>query len=228
MVLQTITNLNDSKINSSKNSHLSYGNKKNKDYSITCTNISNPPKDFYLFQTFDGQKSKTASLVWEASSEKMARNTKILFEWDKTYSFVWQGYGLVQPGFVKKQSGKLSIEIDNNNAIFGIKNSAPLLTLSKRSASSDISITVTEDIPSSKFAVGIGMDEYATFIEQAYPERKHQFEKKSRYWLACRNDITQGMVLSESNKDPKIEIIFGKNNFHQNFEFNGENFIKKY
>jgi hypothetical protein len=179
-------------------------------YSVKCTNKSSENKYVYIFQRTENQTSVIASLVWVATKYKVPKDGDFTFEWLENVSYVWQGYGSVQPKVVFKAQG-IKAALPETEITFLIKDSTPIFEDVKQCDISGMRVTCKYNIPENQFGVGIGMSNVATFLVQAVPDKEQEFEVNPIYWIACSDNIETGMVLSESSKDPKAKIVFPNN-----------------
>lgn len=183
-------------------------------YTVKCINQSTENCYFYLFQRTENQTSMIASLVWFASPYKVPTDGgSIAFDWEETYSYVWQGYGSVQPTVVFTAEG-LKAGVPETQVTFLIEDSTPVFGDVIQCDIEGMRVTSKFTIPENTFGVGIGMSGHATLLVQSIPNKTQDFEVTPIYWIAVSEDIEVGEVLSESSSDPKAQFSFPANTYN--------------
>jgi len=183
-------------------------------YTVKCINQSTENCYFYLFQRTKNQNSVIASLVWFASPYKVPTNGgSITFDWQKTYTYVWQGYGSVQPTVVFEAQG-LKAGAPETQVTFLIEDSTPVFGDVLQYNTPGMMVTSKMTIPDNTFGVGIGMSGQATLLVQSIPNKTQEFEVEPIYWIAVSKDIEVGEVLSESSNDPRAQFVFPANTYN--------------
>jgi hypothetical protein len=167
-----------------------------------------------MYQTdpkFD-QEDNVMSLAWFAKTAHP--DTKVNFEWDVDYSFVWSETGELKPGVVFEASQVLSADLNNSNAaVFDYDSNAFLFEapISNGKAGS-LQISETGNIPFDTAAVGIGMSGAGTFVKPAQPNKKLKFTPHPVYWITS-GTFEQGEVLDIEELTNSQKLVFAPNQY---------------
>lgn len=183
-------------------------------YTLTCKNESSTAWIFYVYQRLPNQSSEVYSLVWFASPYKISQNGYIVFQWDTSYNFVWNGTGVLQSGVIYTTGQIIGCDPQNNNTTtFDLVDDTP--TLSKATpggVAQTLTITSSANIPNNTFATGIGMSGQGTFLQQALANVGQTYTVNPRYYVAIGQTQQMQQVLS-ARVNNTIEIKFPVNQY---------------
>jgi rhizosphere induced protein len=193
-------------------------------YSMTLQNESAQPWTFYVYQRQPQQSNDLFSLAWFSSPFLITVGSRITFEWDIAYNFVWGATGIVRPGVTFSAGGE--IDCDPNGANTTTFSSLPGPNLSPAVTAppaGSLVINDARDVPNSTYSVGIGMSGAGTFVVQAGTNLKHQFTPTPTYWIAAGTDVQVGTVLDIQTITTTAQVQFPPNVFSITRTLNAQN-----
>jgi hypothetical protein len=151
------------------------------------------------------------SLAWFAKAANP--NTKLMFQWDITYNFVWSQTGVLIPGVIFWASETVNADLSQNNKIsFSYQNNAFTFKKPPTQGSQIGTIYIEQDgtIPANTASVGVGMSGSGTFAVQAQPNVLATFTPHPEYWITFGN-YHQGQVMDVGTITKAAKIDFPPN-----------------
>lgn len=195
-------------------------------YSLTLKNESSAPWTFYVYQKAPQQSNDLFSLAWFASPFVIRVGSRITFDWQISYNFVWAATGIVMPGVTFNAGGELDADPDgpNTTTFSAPPRSGPGLSpVTKAPPSGSLVINDADDVPNNTYSVGIGMSGTGTFVVQAGTSLKHQFTPTPSYWIAAGTNVNVGTVLNIQTVNQTKEVKFPANVFTKTMTLNERN-----
>lgn len=183
-------------------------------YTLTCKNESSSDWIFYMYQRVPNQSNEVYSLVWFASPYKIPQNGYVVFQWNTSYNFVWNGTGVLQPGVIYTTGQIIGCDPQSNNTTtFDIVQDTPTLSQATPGGTPQtLTIKSSANIPNNTFATGIGMSGQGTFLQQALANVGQTYTVDPHYYVAIGQTQQMQQVLSATISNT-IEIQFPVNQY---------------
>lgn len=191
------------------------GKAKGKDmttYSLEVQNNSSNLVTFCMFQTPpDLGLVNVETLAWFV--EAAYPTTRVVFDWDVSYSFVWDETGPLSPGvtFDASQVWPADPSSASQQAVQFLKaeGAYTFKRLPQASQRHPGSLYIEEgpDVPLREASVGIGMSGAGTFAVEAQPNQHLVFTPHPEYWLVA-GDFQTGEVLDMAELSDALKIEF--------------------
>lgn len=181
-------------------------------YTVIFKNNSPTPGTASLYQQDPGFGNMAMPLVWMA--KYAYPTTRVSFQWQIEYGFVWSQTGPLTPGTVVSASqywnadlttsNQVTLTYDAQHGAFTFKD----LTQGQQPGS----LTVVQDgtIPPNVASVGIGMAGSAIYLIQAMPNVQAVFTPHPEYWIAFGNYV-EGEVIDVGSMTTPAQIQFPAN-----------------
>jgi hypothetical protein len=184
-------------------------------YLLTLQNASAAPWTFYVYQKLPQPSADVFSLAWFASPFVIVPGSKISFEWQIDYNFVWGATGVVMPGVTFNAGGEILADpAGNNTTTFSAQPGPNLSTAVQAPPSGSLVINDASNVPNNTYSVGIGMSGTGTYVVQAGPNLKHTFTPTPSYWVAAGSNVKVGTVLNIQTVTQTAEAKFPVNVFN--------------
>lgn len=195
-------------------------------YTLTLKNESTQPWTFYVYQQAPEQTGGF-SLAWFASPFVITVGSRISFDWQIAYNFVWGATGALTPGVAFGAGGEIDADLAGANQTTFSTSPGPNLSAAEKGSSPPGTLLIFDnnDVPANTFSVGIGMSGAATFVEQASPNLAHQFSPSSppRYWVAAGTDVQVGSTVDIQTVTQSVEVTFPLNVVSRTLTLNQSN-----
>lgn len=163
------------------------------------------------------------SLAWFAKAANP--NTKLMFQWNINYSFVWSQTGVLTPGVIFFASETVNADLSQNNKIgFSYQNDAFTFQKPPTQGSQTGTLYINQDgnIPPNTASVGVGMSGSGTFAVQAQPNILATFTPHPQYWITFGN-YQQGQVMDVGTITGAKKIDFPPNVYVMTATLNSDN-----
>ncbi|TQI82338.1 hypothetical protein FHU10_2693 [Serratia fonticola] len=192
-------------------------------YSVTFKNNSSNFGSACIYQTLpDVDDPRIMSLAW--FSKAAHPDTKVVFDWNIDYSFVWDETGQLIPGVKFDASQTLAADLKTKNQVtLKYENGAFLFDeLGQGSRNGTLYIAHDNSLPLNVASVGVGMSGAGIFVVQAQPNLNVNFTPHPKYWITFGNYIP-GQVLDISDITDAQELAFPPNVYNLNAELKMDN-----
>lgn len=195
-------------------------------YSLTFDNKSSNNWSFVCFQQQPtGLPNGYVSLAW--FSMPASPNTKIVFQWQIDYDFVWSQQGTLTPGVVFNASQTIPTTngLTQGNQINFTRESNGAFNFNNQANGPSGALTITQDstIPFNTASVGIAMSGTGTFAVPAQPNITATFIPTPTYWVGFGQNIQEGEVLDITQFAQIAEVKFGVNVYNATATLNPNN-----
>jgi hypothetical protein len=178
-------------------------------YTLVFVNNSSQTGDACVYQQGPNLTDpKVMSLAW--FSKRAFPTTRLRFNWNIDYSFMWSETGHLQPGVLFSASQTWPADLSTMNQVQFANDRGAYTFLNQTAGPNQGSLTIKENstIPANQASVGIGMSGSGTFVVQAQPNMNAIFTPHPEYWITF-GDFIQGEVLditTVTSSSAKIEF----------------------
>lgn len=183
-------------------------------YALTFNNQSANNWSFVCFQQQpSGLPNGYVSLAW--FSMPVAPDTKVVYQWQVDYDFVWSQTGKLAPGVVFNASQTIPTTngLTAGNEITFTREANGAFNFIDQTNGPSGALTINEDgtIPANTASVGIAMSGVGTFAVPAQPNINATFIPTPTYWVGFGQNIQQGEVLDITQFSQIAEVQFPVN-----------------
>jgi hypothetical protein len=152
------------------------------------------------------------SLAWFA--QVAAPTTRIAFDWEVDYAFVWSETGPLIPGvmFMASQTWPADPDGNNNQVTFTDEPGGAFTFAHQDAGPTKGSLVIQQDatIPENTAAVGIAMSGAGTFVVPAEPNIQAMFTPTPNYFITF-GDYVQGQVIAIEQITQVQAIVYPPN-----------------
>jgi len=162
------------------------------------------------------------SLAWFAQPSNPT--TRIVFNWNVNYDFVWAETGELVPGVMFVASQTWPADLSTMNQVTYSEQSGAYTFENQGPGPVQGTLFVKESslIPANASAVGIGMSGNGTFVVQAEPNITASFTPHPAYWITF-GSYTEGEVLNIQEITNPAQISFPVNVYSMTAILNADN-----
>ncbi len=180
-------------------------------YSLIFVNNSSQTGDACVYQHDpDTDDPSIMSLAW--FSKAAAPTTRLRFDWNIDYSFVWSQTGQLRPGVQFTASQNWAADLSEENEVQFTNTGGAYTFQNQKKGPQNGSMYIRQDgtIAANQVAVGIGMSGSGTFVVQGQPNVSAIFTPHPKYWITF-GSFLEGEVLDISTITNPAEIAFPPN-----------------
>lgn len=177
-------------------------------YSLAFVNNSSQTGTACVYQNDPTMGVPNAmSLAW--MTRVAAPRTKLVFQWQVDYSFVWAETGALVPGvmFEASQTWPADLSTANQVTLSYMDGFYTFENQTQGPRSGSLYIVNGPSVPAGDAAVGIGMSGLPIYAVQAQPNWNLVFTPHPLYWITFGNYV-QGEVMDVESISNAAQVIF--------------------
>ncbi|WP_018682679.1 hypothetical protein [Actinokineospora enzanensis] len=200
-------------------------------YSIRIRNDSElEGHNAIVFQSSPRIPSDAHTLAW--LSKMCHPATRVSFNWQLDYNFVWGQQGDLHPGVDYEAGQELAADLAAENVVsLSYIDDGFLFHGQGNGDKGSLLISQDHSVPGSgnpnQGCVGIGMSGAGTFVLPTEPNYQAQFDPHPQYWIAFAR-FNAGTVVDESGMTNPENIMFKAGNTIADCVFDGKSWVVTY